>query len=71
MSRPKISPSGEVSEIRDLLICILDWWDERRYDEYGGGDGDCPYNVYNEPPECVQIAQRLAAQIEPDLLEVE
>lgn len=45
----------------ELVDAVLEWWKEHEYDvEMHDGD---EYNVYDSPPEFVEIAQRLKDEV--------
>ncbi len=44
--------------MEELIKVILDWWEDHEFDSYCRHGEE--YNTYDEPPEFVKIAQRLA-----------
>jgi len=45
----------------DLIKSVLAWWEDHQYDSVCDSDGD-ERNVYDEDPEFVVIAKKLAAE---------
>lgn len=42
----------ELTKLEELVIAVLNWWDIHQFDTDRTGE----YNIYNDPPEFVQIA---------------
>ena len=44
----------------ELAVSVLKWWSEHRYDTTSNGEDEL--NVYDDTPEFVIIAEKIAAQ---------